>query len=267
MKRFEFILALSFLALSTAAVSQPSAAALQMPYSGAPCTGIGGINASASQVEIFNRFDRALRSALKRQDAAALSFLIRFPLRVNTSKGALLIPDAESLSGHYAEIFPPEISRQVLSTTSDDYWCRYDEGLSYKDSVLWASTDGSKFAVDTVNTSDLHNQSQKDRLVYTCETKTHRISIEQLNSGKYRYRSWNKPKELTETPDVDLSNGEIRFDGTGVCSTAAYLFTKGNVAYELHRGLGCGDGSEPKDATGSLNVSIGGKQVTDAFCF
>jgi len=267
MKQFAFALVFSFFGLSSAAVSQSSAEASQMPYSGAPCTGDGGIKPSASQIAIFNRFDAALRSALKRNDAAALAFLIHFPLRVNTSKGTLLIPDAQSLSGHYVETFPPEVREQILGTVPEDYTCRYDEGLGYKAGVIWASTDGNKFTLESVDTADPNAKLDKPALIYTCETKTHRISIEALNNGKYRYRSWNKPKELSDPPDAEIANGTLHFEGTGICSYSVYSFTKGDVEYTVSQGLGCTDGKEPDRATGELHVTVAGKGVTQDWCF
>jgi hypothetical protein len=238
-----------------------------MPYAGGPCTADGGVKPSARQVENFNRFDSELRSALKRNDATALAFLLNFPLRVNTNKGTLLIPDAQSLSGHYAEIFPPEVRNRVLATGANDYICRYDEGLGYKEGVIWVSTNGGRFALDSVNEPDLHAKPDRPALVYTCETKTHRIAIEDLNNGKYRYRSWNKPKALSEPPDIDISDGTVHFEGTGVCTYGVYSFKKGDAEYTIDDGLGCTDGSEPKQATGDLHVAVAGKAVTQAWCF
>jgi len=238
-----------------------------MPYSGAPCTTSGGIPPSAQQVAVFKRFDAELRSALEQNDTAALAFLVGFPLRVNTSKGELLIPDAASLGGHYSEIFTLEVRRKVLATVADDYICRYDEGLGYKDGAMWVSTDGHRFVVDAVNLPDLHAKSKKPALTYTCETKTHRIAIDEVEEGNFRYRSWDKPKSPSVTADVDVDHGKQTFEGTGVCGGPVYTFTSDSVAYQVAAGLGCTDGSEPSKATGHLTVTIGGKQVTDDWCF
>lgn len=267
MKRAALAILLSYFALSTAAVSQTPPHVSDMPYSGAPCTASGGISPSAQQVQVFRRFDAELRSALERNDAAALAFLIRFPLRVNTSKGELLIPDAESLDGHYAQIFTTEVRSDVLATASDDYICRYDEGLGYKRGILWVSTDGHRFTLGTVNVRDTQATSKKSALVYTCETKSHRIAIDELEDGGFRYRSWNKPKSLSVAADVDLAHGKEEFQGTGVCAYSVYTFTSGDAVYEVDGGLGCTDGSEPAKATGHLSVTIDGKQVTEGWCF
>ena len=267
MKALAFAAVLSFLALPIPALSQSNTEASDMPYSGAPCTAEGGIKPSARQVALFNRFDAALRSALKRNDVAAVAFLTHFPLEVNTNKGTLLIPDAQSLSGHYAEIFPAEIRSTILATGPDDYICRYDEGLGYKTGAIWVSTNGERFTLQSVNTPDLYAKTNKPALIYTCETKTHRISVEELDGDKFRYRSWNKPKELSDAPDVDIPTGALHFEGTGICSYAVYSFKKGNAEYNVDQGLGCTAGHEPVKATGNLTVTVDGKQVTDTPCF
>jgi hypothetical protein len=267
MRLLRVLLFLSLLNASGFAVSQSSNETSQMPYGGAPCTGEGGLNVSAHQIAVFTHFDTELRSALRRNDPVALSFVVRFPLRVNTSDGTLTIPDASSLSGHYQEIFSPKVRNAILSTASEDYICRYDQGLAYKNGVTWASTDGHSFAMDVVNTLDTPQKSDKPKLAYTCETKKHRISIEELPTGAARYRSWNKPKSPSGPPDVEISDGKQTFEGTGVCAYPSYTFTVGNIVYEVQGGLGCTDGSEPAKATGRLSVTISGKQVTDAWCF
>jgi hypothetical protein len=267
MKRSALAILVLFFAVGSAAVSQSLAKVSDMPYSGAPCTGSGGIGPSAQQVAAFTRFDAELRSALEKNDPAALAFLIGFPLRVNTSKGQLLIPDAESLAGHYSEIFTPGVRSEVLATVTDDYICRYDEGLGYKRGIIWVSTDGHRFTLGTVNLRDQQAESKEPALIFACETKTHRIAIDELEGGGFRYRSWNKPKSLSTAPDLDLAQGKQEYEGSGVCAHSVYTFTSGQAVYQVEGGLGCTDGSEPSKATGHLSVTIGGKQVTDDWCF
>ena len=246
----------------------PACAQSDMPYAGAPCTAAGGIKPSAAQVANFKRFDSALRAALRQNNVAALAFLISFPLRVNTGKGTLMIPDAQSLSGHYAEIFPQRVRDAVLATKDDDYICKYDEGLGYMNGWLWVSTNKGKFTVDTVNAGGERPNTGKLALAYTCETRTHRIVIDESADGNdVRFRSWNKPRPVTAAPDVDLSKGEKTYEGTGVCAYPLYTFKTQNVVYEVQSEMGCTEGSEPKKATGHLSVTIGDKQVTDDWCF
>jgi len=267
MKRSALAILGLFFAVGSAAVSQSPAKVSDMPYSGAPCTASGGVAPSAQQVAAFRRFDTELRSAIEKNDAAALAFLVGFPLRVNTGKGTLEIPDAQSLAGHYSEIFTKEVRSKVLATIPDDYICRYDEGLGYKAGVIWVSTDGHRFTLGVVNLPDQPAKSKKPALIFACETKSHRIAIDGLEGGGFRYRSWNKPKAPSAVPDIELTQGKQVYEGSGVCAYPVYTFTSGKVVYQVDAGLGCTDGSEPSKATGHLSVTIGGKQVTDDWCF
>ncbi len=149
----------------------------------------------------------------------------------------------------------------MLATVAKDYICRYDEGLGYKDGVIWVSTDGHRFTLGTVNLRDFQAESKKSALVYTCETKSHRIAIDETGEDNVRYRSWNnKPKPVSGAADVEIVHGKQELEGTGVCSHPVYTFTNGKVVYEVLGGLGCTEGSEPAKATGHLSVTIGGKR-------
>lgn len=238
----------------------------QMPYAGAPCGGADREKVSPAQAKSFTQFDTQLRAALRQKNVAALAFLVKFPLRVNSPRGTLLIPDAQSLEGHFAEIFTPAVVERVLATERDDYICRYDEGLGYLNGVIWVSTNGKKFGLDAINGGG-SAAAEAPKVQYTCETKTHRIAITMLKGDTLRYQSWNKSKPVTGPADVDLLNGTMHYEGTGVCAYAVYAFTKGEVRYEVEKGIGCSDGTDPAKATGHLNVFISDKQVTDAWCF
>lgn len=231
------------------------------------CSGAKLTESAPPKALTFAKFDLEFRSALQQQDAAALALLIHFPLRVNTSKGTIMIPDAASLAARFQEIFTPAVRREVLATTADDYICRYDKGVAYQSGRVWVSEAKYGFAVWSVNVPDPEQKVKTPRLTYTCQTDTHRITIEELASGAYRYRSWNKPKPLTDSPDVDISTGKQSFGGTGICAVPVYTFTNGNIIYEVDAAIGCTDGKEPKEATGRLSVSKNDKQITDTWCY
>jgi len=221
----------------------------------------------------FERFNREFISAIQRKDASALAFLIKFPLRVNTSRGTIDIEDAESLAGHFDQVFTSRTREDILSTGTNSI-CRYDEGISYGRGAAWISNSDTvepkngrpMIALYVVNVMD-DPPAPLPRLVYTCRTEKHRITIDELPKDKFRYRSWDQHKPLSDPPDLDLTNGTVRFEGTGVCATPTYSFHRGDTDFEVNQGLGCTDGSDPKEATGHLTVKISGKTVTDTWCF
>jgi|GEM_PF-3499257 len=238
-------------------------ASAQPTQSSGPCNAAMSGRTPATSFNSFQRFDAELRSAVARQDPAALAFLVAFPLRVNMQKGTILIPDSESLAGHFQEIFPAAIREQILATKNGEYICR-DEGIGYRTGVIWVAESERGYALTVVNGVDTKGVSKEPRLVFTCETPTHRIAIDELADGKVRYRSWDKPKPLTGTPDIEVANGKQDFEGHGVCAYATYTFAKGNVVYEVEGASACGE-SNAKD-NGSLSVTVNGKQVTSVAC-
>jgi hypothetical protein len=52
-----------------------------------------------------------------------------------------------------------------------------------------------------------------------------------LHNGNYRFVLWHKGKEEYENPDLLLTNGEIKFDGSG--GNHYYLFSNNNCQYIL----------------------------------
>lgn len=69
--------------------------------------------------------------------------------------------------------------------------------------------------VVTIEKVDLlieENQEIKDSIVeeiFNCESDKFLIKVDKLSNGKYSYRSWNRPIKATETPDLELVNGEV----------------------------------------------------------
>jgi len=65
----------------------------------------------------------ALQQAILRRDAAAAAEWVRFPLRVNTSTGVLLVPDATALSSNWDQVFPHEVASLVLKSPGTRLYC------------------------------------------------------------------------------------------------------------------------------------------------
>lgn len=66
-------------------------------------------------------------------------------------------------------------------------------------------------------------------------TKSYLIRIDELSNGKYRYASWKSGKKESTKPDLILTNGEIRMEGSGGNHTIT--FKKGEFSYIIYRGI------------------------------
>lgn len=103
--------------------------------------------------------------------------------------------------------------------------------------------------------------------VFTCNTEKHSIQIYQLDKNTYEYKSWNKPKLITENPDMYVKDNDvITIDGTKECRTTNYTFKKGNVRFEIDNNANCVEGKPPKNAIGNLNVYIKDELKSHHWC-
>ncbi len=234
-----------------------------MPKAGSP---------EAANFLTFARFDKELRVAISSQDALALAFLVRFPLTVNDDGGSISLDDAAALKTHFQEVFTPAVRKAILDQPSKDQGCM-PEGVMYGSGVVWVNGSKHGYAIDVVNRDAVPpyrvNRSVP-KIKYVCQTETHRIVIDALAGGALRYRAWNKPRPVTEEPNPEIANGVGTFEGTDVCAYPVYTFKNGAAAYRVAGGLGCLGDNEPgppKDATGSLEVTIAGKPPAHAWCY
>jgi hypothetical protein len=103
--------------------------------------------------------------------------------------------------------------------------------------------------------------------VFVCNTDKHTIHIYQVDKNSFEYKSWNKPKSIDSTPDMDvISNEPGVIDGTGICRATTYIFKKGNVRFEVDNNSNCVEGNPPKSAVGNLNVFIKNELKSHYWC-
>lgn len=218
----------------------------------------------------FDDFDKELRVALERQDPVALAFLVRFPLRVNDAEGSISLNDPAALKSHFQEVFTPAVRKEILSQKISDLGCNV-EGIGYGRGVIWVNASDQGYAIWSVNRDSVPpypaSRWNSPKIDYVCETKTHRIVVDSLAGGILRYRSWNRPRPVTEAPDLEVARGNETFEGTDLCAVPIYTFKSGATVYRVAGGLGCTDDSTPKDATGQLEVIVSGQSSVDSWCF
>lgn len=219
----------------------------------------------------FDQFDKELRTALARQDATAMALLVRFPLRVNDAGGAISIDDATALQSHFNEVFTPAVRKEILNSPTDGS-CNA-EGIGYGRGVIWVNGSERGYAIWSVNRDAVPPFSSKakdvPKLEYVCQTHSHRIVIDTVEGGDLRYRAWRKPRSSTEVPDLSLSSGKERFEGSDVCAVPIYSFKSGDVTYDVATGLGCFSATNkpPDEATGDLTILRKGQTVSHEWCF
>lgn len=235
--------------------------------------------AAAAQPEDYRRafehFDQELKGALRADNLDALALLVQFPLRVNHADGSTTsLENAFTLGTRYREVFTPAVKKEILESKGDDYIFRASD-VGYGGGVAWAEqfpTEGEDaiFRLKSINLSGSETDAGagKLRLAFVCETTKHRIVIEDKSSdGSARYRVWNRPKALLEAPDLEIKNGKLGWEGSGVCAYRFWEFPAGSGVTIRVGELGCGPGDEPQGATGDLVVTKKDGSEQRWYCF
>ena len=226
-------------------------------------------SAAAKYFLTFEQFQKELRVDIARQDAVALAFLVKFPLHINETGGGMIsLTNAAALKSHFGEVFTPAVRKQILSQTSDDVEgvdCD-EEHISLAKGVITVIATERGYAISAVS----QNGTITPETYFICQTQSHRIVVDAVAGGELRYRSWNKPRALTEAPDLALTKGEITIEGNR-CGDPVYAFKNGATEYRVEGSLNCYPTLEiyapPKGATGRLEVTVAGKQAADLWCY
>ncbi len=102
-------------------------------------------------------------------------------------------------------------------------------------------------------------------MVFTCNADKHRIIVDS-QAGDIRYRSWNKPRSITETPDMVVAAGKSAVEGTSPCTHSIWTFKRGATTFVLGE-IGCTEKQPPEGAVGNLEVLVDGKRRTESWCY
>ncbi|HAA45762.1 MAG: hypothetical protein XD36_0971 [Halomonas sp. 54_146] len=101
---------------------------------------------------------------------------------------------------------------------------------------------------------------------FVCNTSEHTVFVNSAHSNEFHYTAWNKPKSITEEPDVLVVGGEEITEGTGVCRTTRWEFNNSNIQYIIRTPVACAENIPPPNATGRLSVFINDKHIKSWWC-
>ncbi|MFM0062930.1 hypothetical protein [Paraburkholderia aspalathi] len=101
---------------------------------------------------------------------------------------------------------------------------------------------------------------------FQCGTSKHTIIVDHPKDGQYRYRAWNKPKPISDPPDMEVKSGTVDVSGTGACRHSDYTFKRGNVAFLVSDDINCSETAAPANVHGYLSVAINGVEKANYWC-
>lgn len=214
----------------------------------------------------FLTFDKELKESLESKDSGKLALLLKYPFRINDDRGSYYLHDAASFSARAEEVFTASVRDAILKRGIEAIWCNYT-GITYGDGVVWVNPTEQSFAIEAVNLPAKSGRTvlAQHATEFICRAEKHRVIVDHGPSGKLRYRSWNKPRSLVEKPDLEISDGKEKTEGSGACVYAIWEFSSGSANFSVSQ-LGACDPGVPNDAIGSLEVSVTGSQPIQWWC-
>jgi len=78
------------------------------------------------------------------------------------------------------------------------------------------------------------NAEVKSNIIH-CENEKFIIKVDNLKNGDIRYISWDKPKSISDQPNMVLYNGKVEQQGTG--GGYHYVFKSGEWNYIIENNL------------------------------
>ena len=216
--------------------------------------------------EAFLAFDRELRAALAKQDAFTVAALTKYPLQINDDRGGYALTEPAAVQSHFQEVFPPAIRTAVSNQKPGDFFCTA-EGIMYGNGQIWVEATPVGYAIKVVNLP-APDHASASRIDFVCNAEKHRIIVDEAAGGAVRYRAWNRPRRLSDTPDLEIPAGKASVEGTGPCEYRLWKFNRGGTEYTVSELGGCGEpNSTPNGARGTLDVTAGGKSLAHFWCY
>ncbi|MGS0534841.1 hypothetical protein [Pseudoalteromonas sp. SaAl2] len=208
-------------------------------------------------------------TAFKGGDRAAIAALIRYPLKRRYPLPA--IKNEAEFINRFDEVFDDELATVIASSNIDTDWDKVGwRGIMLNSGVVWVDTDGK---IIGINYQTAKEQSLAENLIAAdkqalhpsvntfaepildWQTAKYRVRVDDLGNYNYRYVSWSIDKKPNAKPDLVLTHGEKKFDGSG--GNHSYTFKNGRYSYVLQvTVIGC-----DTSASGWLEVYKDGKQL------
>lgn len=183
-------------------------------------------------------------SAIKSRDKNLISNYINYPFFLQTSIPP--IRNKEEFIEKFDLLFDDYLLNEIVNKPEE--WQRMGtKGIIFKDGDLWLDIDGSKIISINYKTKkqenlkqllitkekDLIHQSLKDysKPLFEVYTDKYRIRVDYLENRKYRYAAWNIDNNISDKPNIILTNGTIEYNGNG--GTYSLYFSNGEYKYVI----------------------------------
>lgn len=187
-----------------------------------------------------------IQEYLKNDNILQLANLVNYPLkRINP------IPDIETKQAfilYYSTLFDKEFKQKIINTefTTDNTIDKQYFGLF--SGSLWIDNSGKIISINYKSEKEkvlqstltkelksiIHSSVNKwKENILVSESDKFIIRIDLLADHNFRYVSWNKPKSISDKPDLILHNGEQEFQGS--MGGVSYKFKNSKWTYIIEQ--------------------------------
>lgn len=191
----------------------------------------------------------------RQNNPETISDFINFPLRREYP-----IPDIKNkneLIQRFNEVFDTNLVEKIANSKTEQWAEMGWRGIMLENGIVWIDSYSGK--ITAVNyQSDYEKELIKglieqekenlhvslktfERPAYRIATNHYLIRIDKLADNKYRYASWRIGENEASEPDVTLSNGALKFHGSG--GNHVITFSNGNYTYKVYRNSMGGENS------------------------
>jgi len=194
----------------------------------------------------YQKFIKTFISNVKNDKKEAVANMISYPFK--REYPIPTIKNKTEFIKRYNEIFDVDLKTEISKSNHAKDWSEVGwRGIMLNQGTVWFDTEGRLISINhqsklekdlktkiiAKDKAKLHSSMAKFKAPEcVLETSKFRIRIDDLGNNVYRYASWSIKKQMSEKPDLVITNGKVIMDGNG--GNHRFEFKKGEYAYECH---------------------------------
>jgi hypothetical protein len=204
-------------------------------------TTLGQDKLSRENTKSINQFVQFIKLNQKEQLASKVSYPIerQYPLPA--------IKNSAEFIKRYDELFDSNIISKIANSVVKNDWSTVGwRGIMFMDGDIWLDYDGNLTSVNYQTDFEknklkgliarekqtLNSEIQSfAKPLYLIETAKFKIRIDDLGNDNLRYSAWAKNASMKTKPNLIITNGKVRFDGSG--GNHSYFFSNNEYIYEI----------------------------------
>ena len=181
---------------------------------------------------------------VENQKKTALSRQIRFPFIRQYPIPPL--KNSREFMERYVELFDDSLTRIIANSSYSKDWSAVgSRGIMLHNGLVWLDENGTLIAVNYQSKYEKHKIEELilldkknlhislrnfEKPVHILETAKYRVRIDDMGNGQYRYASWPLKSRMTDKPDVIITKGKYKPEGSG--GNHRYEFRNLNFIYD-----------------------------------